>query len=160
MNYLKLTLALIFLFILPLPVATTGIIFVVIATLLTTFEESLVLTLISGLLMDFLSGLPDGVFMITTLSVFLIIYFFVNKIMTREVNLTTLYGSVITAEIIFFLIFAIIITIFAYFKNQEFSMPHYTKILKDLIYALVLTYPIFVYYKFVSNLQLRKNVTI
>src|SRR3989344_4154415 len=70
----------------PLHIISVNLVLIVvaIATLLSEFNQGLIITLMGGLITDFMSGLPDGVMTISFLLAFLILHFILNEILARE----------------------------------------------------------------------------
>jgi hypothetical protein len=141
----------------PLHLAPISLILIMIvaAALLADFNSGLGLTLIGGLLLDFSSGVPDGLVTMSLLCVFLLLYFIVNSVLAREPSQIILFSSVASATIAYFVIFLSL--------NQIFSLVHLTTNLGvkyvltvelplSLLFNLIFTYPIFQYYLWVQKL--------
>ncbi len=128
-----------------LTAANLVLIFLVSAVLLSDFDQALALTLVSGLLLDFLSGLPDGVIMISLFAIFLILYFVVNTVLEREPNQIVLFTSVAAATIGFYLL----IFVLRGLRDPAFLLLN--QLPKALVLNLIFTFPVFRYYSKINQ---------
>jgi hypothetical protein len=132
------------------PAVNLILVMVVAATLLSEFEFALGLTLTGGLLLDFVSGTPDGILTASTLIVFLLLYFIVNSIIAREPNQIILFSSVAATTIGYFLIVELF-----YHTGYKFVLTR--QLPWALLFNLLLTYPVFMYYLLIQKWTIRSK---
>ena len=130
------------------------LILIVISLLFASFNFALGLTLTCGIISDFLSSAPDGLITISLLFVFFIMVLVINNVLTREPSLLILFSSVAAATIGYFIFFALF--------NQIFKIFHFVVLIdlrnywlislpKSILFNLLLTYPILIYYRFIND---------
>ncbi|OGE80268.1 MAG: hypothetical protein A2660_01025 [Candidatus Doudnabacteria bacterium RIFCSPHIGHO2_01_FULL_45_18] len=125
---------------------------VVSATILCTLNQGLLIVIVSGLFLDFLSRTPDGLVTASLLILFLILWFVLNEILAREPNLLIVFSSVAASTILFFLIF----TLFnSFFVQPDIRYIFLTQLPLTLLWNLVLTYPVFKYFFWIHEKSLR-----
>jgi hypothetical protein len=125
------------------------LIMVVAAVLLSDFGLGLALTLTGGLLLDFVSGSPDGLVTMSLICVFLILYFIVNSVLAREVSQIILFTSVAAATLVYFLLFFLFNQFFGLFHLATHLGVKYILTVElplMLLFNLIFTYPVFQYY--------------
>src|SRR5438477_196997 len=88
-----------------LSAANLILILVIIVALLSDFNFGVGLTLVSGLLLDFISGSADGIATMSLLSVFLLVYFVVNTVLSREANRWIVFTAIFGGTISYFIFF-------------------------------------------------------
>lgn len=84
--------------------ASLLLVLVIVSLLFAEFNFGLGLALACGIVLDFLSGSPDGIMSVVFVSVFLLMYFAVNFILSREPNLPILFSSVAVGTTVYFLL--------------------------------------------------------
>ena len=145
---------------LPLGVGPVNLllVLVVVSLLFAGFDFGLGLAVGAGVILDFLSGAPDGIFALTFVVVFLLLYFIINNVLSREPNLLILFSSVAASTISYF--------IFLMIFNQLFKVVHLGSeinwravVLSDLpwslFFNLLATYPVSRYYLAFENFNQR-----
>jgi hypothetical protein len=143
---------------LPLRLAPVNLILVMIlvAVLLSDFGLGLGLTITGGLLLDFVSGAPDGLITMSLLGIFLLAYFVLNTLLSRDPNQVILFTTVAggtAAYIIFFLLFNQFFKIFHLGTPVGVGYLFKVELPLSLLFNLIFTYPIFQYYQWVTHLQ-------
>ncbi len=130
------------------------LIIAVVAVLLADFNLSLGLTLTGGLLLDFVSGTPDGLVTMSLLVVFLLLYFVVNSVLSRNVTLVILFSSVATATIAYFILFLLFNRLFGLLglhSPLSVSFLLTRQLPLTLFFNLLLTYPVLQYYLWIQK---------
>ena len=109
-------------------------------------RQAIVLCVIGGVLLDFFSSAVDGSFLLGLLLAVVVVYFFVLSISAKENLLPFLIGSVVLGTVSFWLpSMALGYETFAYgyFFGRQIWF--------ELLFNLVLAYPVFVIYNSVNN---------
>lgn len=138
-------------------VGNLPLIFVVLAVTLLETRESLVLALICGLMLDFVSGSRDGTMMICMLAVFGFSYFYMYKLVPREPNLPILFSCVLFNSIVFAFVFVLANRLLSELRLDTAVDVGYLlgkKLLSDAAANLVFAYPVYAF----LNLTLKLNV--
>ncbi|MEJ0021278.1 MAG: hypothetical protein WDN47_01710 [Candidatus Doudnabacteria bacterium] len=148
----------------PLHLAPVNLVLVmiVVAVLLADFNLGLGLTLTGGLLLDFVSGSPDGLVTMSLLGVFLLLYFIVNSVLAREVTQIILFTSVAVSTVAYFALFLIFNRIFGLFGlDTALDLPYMLSVGLPLmlLFNLIFTYPIFQYYLWMQKWTTRFKPT-
>jgi hypothetical protein len=141
----------------PLHLAAANLILIMVAVagVLADFNLGLELALTGGLLLDFLSGVPDGIVTMSLLCVFLLLYFIVNSVLARESSRIILFTSVASASLAYFIIFLLFNQLFSLFRlTANFDIPYVltVRLPLSLLLNLIFTYPVFQYYLLVQKL--------
>lgn len=135
----------------PLHLAPVNLILVmiIVAVLLASFNLGLGLALTGGLLLDFISGTPDGLTILSLLVVFLLSYFIVNSVLSRESSQIILFTSVAAATIAYFLLYILFSKLFGIFgltSNLSVNFLLTRQLPFTLLFNLLFTYPVLQYY--------------
>lgn len=135
----------------PLHLAPVNLILVLVVTavLLADFNLAIGLTLAGGLMLDFISGVPDGLVTMSLLLVFLFLYFVVNYVLSREASQLVLFTSVAVGTASYYLFFLAFDQIFGIFHlNAIFSVNYLltVELPATLLFNLIFTYPIYLYF--------------
>ncbi|OGE74188.1 MAG: hypothetical protein A3I07_01445 [Candidatus Doudnabacteria bacterium RIFCSPLOWO2_02_FULL_42_9] len=144
----------------PLHIISVNLVLIVvaIATLLSEFNQGLIITLMGGLITDFMSGLPDGVMTISFLLAFLILHFILNEILAREANRFILGVAVLGSTLVYFFSVIFVSYIFSWFNlvtQIDFMYLLSSRLPLLLLWNLIFTYPILMYYTWIQNLASR-----
>lgn len=134
------------------------LIMVVVVSLSADFNLGLGLTIAGGLLLDFVSGSPDGLVTMTLMAIFLILYFVVNSVLSREPNQMVLFTAVAAATIsyfIFFLLFNQLLGLLNLSTSLGVGYLFTRELPLMLVFNLLLTYPVLKYYQWVQGLTLK-----
>ncbi|MDP4001121.1 MAG: hypothetical protein Q8P83_02685 [bacterium] len=141
-------------FLAPFSFANLVLIFVVMVSIFGSTKEVTVVTVISALMLDFSSGLTDGLLLTSFIATVFSIRLMVNWFFSKEEDIKVLLGSVFFGTVIFFLVTLLINQLFGIF-NQAYVLDYYflltRKVWLDLFLNLVFTYPIMYYYFFVQK---------
>jgi len=142
---------------LPLHIAPVNLILIMVAmaVILSDFNQGLAITLIGGLLLDFVSGSPDGLVSISLLTVFLIMRVVMNEILSREPSYYILAASVAVSTLVYFLAFLAVDRLFGIFSLTQKPEVGYilsVQLPLTIMWNLIFAYPIFLLYSFVQNL--------
>ena len=130
------------------------LVLIIAAVLLADFNTGLGLTLAGGLLLDFISGSPDGLVTMSLLGVFLLSYFIVNSVLSREVNQFILFTSVAGATLSYFILFLLFNRIFGFFHLDTplgFRYIFTVELPLMLLFNIIFTYPVFQYFILVQK---------
>lgn len=142
-------------FLTPFSFANLILIFVVMVSIFGSTKELAVVTVISALMLDFSSGLTDGLLMTSFIASVFLIRIMVNWFFSKEEDVKVLLGSVFFATVSFFLVTLLINQLFGIF-NQAYVLDYYflltRKIWLDLFLNLLFTYPIMYFYFFLQKL--------
>ncbi len=142
---------------LPFHMAPIGLILIVIAlaTILSDFMQGLVITFMGGILLDLVSGVPDGLMSISLLIVFLTMQFILKEFLSKEPNFLILASIILGSTVIYYLAFYLTNNLFIVLhlsKDLDFNYLILNQLPQALIWNFVLSYPVFRYYLFVQNL--------
>ncbi len=142
---------------LPLRIAPINLILVVVAmaTLLSEFSQGLVIAFMGGVLLDFVSGTPDGVMSMSIIIVFVVMHLILNQLLSKEPNKFILAASVAGSTIVYFLAHIILSKFFELFSfAPELDLDYLLTVSfpLSLMWNLLFAYFIFRYYYFVQNL--------
>lgn len=144
----------------PLHLAPVNLILIMVVScaLLTELNLSLILTLTGGLLLDFVSGTPEGLVTMSLLVVFLLLYFVLNSIIAREPNQIILFSSVAAATVAYFIVFLILNQVFGFLRlgtalDTAYILRHELPL--TIFFNLMFTYPVFQYYLWIHKWQIR-----
>ena len=141
----------------PLKIAPINLILIMAATavILSDFNQGIIITLLGGILLDFASALPDGILSISLLITYLILYFALQEILSKEANRFILVSTVAAGTIVFFLVLSAVVWMFGVLHiSQNVDTQHWLIRLMPLtlIWNLIFVYPIFFFYSLVQNL--------
>lgn len=132
----------------PLHITSVHVVLIVtaIASLLSDFDQGLIIVLLGGLILDMLSPSLDGVVSISLVTVFLILHLILNEFLAKEPNQLILFSTVAVSTILFFAIFMILDQTVDAGYQLRVKMP------MMVISNLIITYPIFKFYTWIQNL--------
>jgi hypothetical protein len=143
---------------------------VVFGAVILTLEDQrdwLIITAISGVMMDFASGLPDGVMLLSLFCASGMVYILTNWLITREYGWITLFATSAVMSTLFFLLvlgFAKIFDLVAFDVSIDYAYFFTRKILWYIVINLILTYPVYIYYllikRLISKIQKRPHESI
>jgi hypothetical protein len=132
------------------------LVFTILAVIHEEFTFSLIAALITGLVLDFVSGTIDGTMIICTLAVLgftnLLIYRFIPKEQTWLILLIIISAN----TILFSLVLVAFGNIFAKLNlNSALDISYLlvSKLAMDLLINLVFTYPIYWFYRFILKTE-------
>ena len=142
---------------LPLHLAPVNLILIIvsIAVILSDFNQGLVITIIGGLLLDFVSGSPDGLVSISLLTAYLLMRVVLNRVLSREPNRFILAASVAATTFLYFFAFLAadrLFSIINLIQSTDLLYLFTVQLPLTLMWNLIFAYPIFVFYSFVQNL--------
>ena len=126
------------------------------AAILSDFDQGLVITLIGGLLLDFVSGQADGLVSMSLLIVFLVMHLVLSEILAREPNRFIIFASIVGSTVIYFLAFLGVDKLFQYINLAQKVDANYLLTVQlplTLMWNLFFAYPVFRYYTWVQNLS-------
>lgn len=155
MRYLFLAIGLIALSIVHGPLL---LVFTVAAAIYGRVREALFVGLMSGVLLDYLSGLPDGVFLLTFLLLVLILRFTMRLLSEKKDNLLTVAAIMLCATLGYYLLVFSLSQLFSFLgTGQSFNLVWFFR--KNFWIAAVLNvilfYPTYRYYLFISKVSRR-----
>lgn len=141
----------------PLKITPVSLILIAVtmATLLSEFNQGLIITLMGGIILDFTSGFPDGIFTISFLIVFLGMQLILNEFLTREPNRFVIGVAVAGSTLVYFLAIVIVNYVFTWFHLiSQIDLQYWITVRLPLMlmWNLIFAYPIFYYYLIVQNL--------
>ncbi len=144
----------------PLGTAPVSLILIVvaIATILSYFWQGLIITLLGGLLLDFVSGSPDGLISMSMVAVFLLMHLLFNELLSREPNQYILAASVAVSTVVYYLVYVAVTNFFEVLGLTGTPDTRYLLTVQlplALMWNLIFAYPIFRYYVLVQNLASR-----
>ncbi|HEX9503200.1 MAG TPA: hypothetical protein VF974_02655 [Patescibacteria group bacterium] len=145
---------------LPLHLAPVNLILIVVAlaTILSDFKQGLIITILGGLLMDFVSGSPDGLITMSLLIVFLILHLILKEFLSREPNRFILVATVASGTILFYFAFLVVDQLFGIIHLAEKSDVRYllsVQLPLAVMWNLIFSYPVFQYYFLTQSLASR-----
>lgn len=127
------------------------LIMVIVAVLLSDLNLGLGLALTGGLLLDFVSGAPDGLLAFSILGVFLLMYFIVNTLLAREPSQIILFTSVAAGTLAYFILF-LLANVLLHSGTLDIRHVLAVQLPLMLLFNLIFTYPVYQYYLWVQNL--------
>jgi cell shape-determining protein MreD len=123
------------------------LLFGIAATLNRPFRHVVIISLILGLLSDFVSGLPDGVFLISIPAALYTLYFVSNSL-SMDSGSIYMQALMITGSIfMFYLLSMLLMQVLGY--NP---LPALRGILLQFLFSIVFFYPIYIYYQWATRL--------
>lgn len=123
-----------------------ALLFAVMFVLFGGFAETLVFAFVAGLLLDFSSGLTDGVILSGFVLALLAVYTMFTMVLTREFDFKILFFAVIAAMIlfpIFVFLFSLFLSFLHLSSRVSFGVAFGWSFWKKLIFDLLLVYPVF-----------------
>jgi len=123
------------------------LLFLVFTVLFSEFDEGLLVALVGGLLLDFVSGVTDGVIALSMVLIFLIGHFILNSLIARESNRIILVSSVATASLLFWTAQSFVLNDWRLLNLAWFTG-----------FNLLFTYPVLKYYSWIHS-RLKTKVT-
>ncbi len=143
---------------LPLHIAPVNLILIliVVSAILSDFTQGLAITLMGGVLLDFISGTPDGLISMSLVLTYLIVGFVLNEILSREANRLIIFASVAFGNIVYFLVFVSLTWLFRFFHLTNTVDTKYllsVQLPLALMWNTIFAYPIFIFYSWVQNLS-------
>jgi len=118
-------------------------------------KELIILSVLAGLLFDFYSGLPDGVFVLTFVITASLIRLLLTSLLARESNRLIIVLSVAFGSITFFL-FPFLFNWLLGFINLSKGFDQ-TNLIKNLVYStffnILIILPVLYCYKFFDSLS-------
>lgn len=126
-----------------------ALVFVFIVALFGSRKETLYVALPVGLILDFVSGYPDGVFVIAVLLSAIVLNLVVGQFLSREISGLILHASVATGFIMVYLL------IWGIMRGDYQITP--AKFFLDIAFNSLFTYPVYLYYNLARELINRKN---
>jgi hypothetical protein len=142
---------------LPLHIAPVNLVLILVAlsTILSDFRQGLILTLLGGLLLDFVSGSADGLITMSLLVVFLILHLLLREFLSRDANRFILLASVASATIFYYFAFLGVNQLFSFVQLADKMDVRYllsVQLPLAVMWNLIFTYPLFYYYLMTQNL--------
>ena len=135
--------------------ANLVLVFLIIKIIYSDLKDVLIAAVISGLIFDFLSGLPDGALTLSVLMTSAAVYYIANNVISREPNIALSHGLTVLGTVIFFM--------FSWLVVQGMTLSGISPSLginitlrsfaAELFLNALLTYPVFLYYNLVGNLN-------
>ncbi len=138
------------------------LIFGAVAISLEDGPELFFILLTSGILMDFVSGLPDGIMLLSLMFSAFCIYALVSWFISKEFNIGILFLSSGLMTLLFFVAvlgFGKIFDLLGFEVNLEYSYLLTHTFVWYFGLNLLLTYPIYVYYLAIKQLQHKTQKT-
>ena len=133
------------------------LVFLVLFSIFGEIKELTILSVIAGLIFDFYSGLPDGIFVLTFVITVFLIRFLLTTLLAREANRLIIVLSVAFGSVAFFL-FPFLFNWLLKFMNLSNGFDQ-TSIAKNLmlsvIYNTIIIIPVYFYYKLVDSLSVK-----
>jgi hypothetical protein len=130
------------------------LIFLVLVVILDDFRFALVLALFGGIMLDFVSPLPDGLMLTSFLVTIMLINFIVNRVLAREPNYLIFLGSVFGGTIIFLatlIVFNKILVSFQIQSTLDYNNLIFYQSWVGLAWNLIFTYPTLALYYILEN---------
>ncbi|MBX4191449.1 MAG: rod shape-determining protein MreD [Candidatus Doudnabacteria bacterium] len=142
---------------LPFHIAPAHLIMIVIAlaTILSEFRQGLIITLLGGLLLDFVSGSPDGVITMSLLIVFLVLHVVLREFLSREPNKYILAATIAGGTLIYYLAYIAINRLFMWIHLADKTDVRYlfsVQLPLAIMWNLIFAYPIFKFYILTQSL--------
>ncbi len=142
----------------PLHMTTVNLslLLIVASIMFATLNQTLLLAVAAGIMIDFVSAAPDGFFSLIFLGTALTAYFLFNQLLSRHPSRLVMFGSVVFASILFNLWFLAINSLFGVFNLSlpiifnDFLMR---QVLLALLFNLLFAYPIFQFYSYVQSVR-------
>lgn len=134
---------------------------IVLFAVFSDFWQGLIVSMIGGILLDFSSGLPDGLFLIAVLLTFLTLFMVRGFFTTRSENRASLIGFVALSSVEFFVLTLLINQMFKLFHLSHvfYYRPLLFKQLPlNLVLDVLFIYPVFYYYLLVDRLADSKRI--
>jgi hypothetical protein len=145
---------------LPMHIAPAHLILIVVAlaTILSEFKQGMIITLLGGLLLDFVSGSPDGLITMSVLTVFLMLHLVLREFLSREPNRFILAATIAGGTLIYYFGFIVLSKFFGILHLAEKSDVRYllsVQLPLAMMWNLIFAYPIFKYYLLTQSLASR-----
>lgn len=143
-----------------LPISFIPLVVLAIITALHSEQaESAFVVILSGLLLDFFSGLPDGVLTLSLVIAALTGYFLSHAVLAAYNHRLILFVSILSASLVFNLsviLFTLFLSIFNLVNAGEVARQVFSGLLIHLSLTAVLSYPIMWLYESVQRIKLSK----
>lgn len=136
--------------------ANLTLVFSLVVSIYATTNEALFTAFLAGGFADYVSGLPDGVFIITFLFLFLILKFVAGAFLEKKENMLTLAAVVLGVTLIYYIFVFLSSEVFARFLDgMDFSPGNLFKknLWIEAVLNLIVLYPIYLYYILLMNLS-------
>ncbi len=142
---------------LPLHIAPVNLILITVAlaTILSDFKQGFIITLLGGLLLDFVSGSVDGLITMSLVSVFLILHLILKEFLSRDPNIYILAATVAGATLLYYFAFLGVNQLFGILNLATKSDTGYllkVQLPLAMMWNLIFSYLIFHYYILVQKL--------
>jgi hypothetical protein len=111
-----------------------------------------------GVLLDFFSGLPDGIMVVSVVGSMLAAYYLSQMVFTEQLSTFLILFYTILSTIVFFLAVLLsnyILTAFDLGRSVNFSNLFSLKLGADVIFNLIALYPIYWIYQVQTDIQHR-----
>lgn len=144
----------------PLHIAPVNLVLLLVmaSIMFSTLNQTLLLAVAGGIIVDFVSAAPDGFFALVFLGTSLTVYFLFNQLLSRHPSRLVMFGSVVFASILFNLWFLGINSLFGIFHAalplilSDFLLR---QVLLALVFNLLFAYPMFQFYSYAQSLRNR-----
>jgi hypothetical protein len=132
------------------------LLFAISSVILGDFEESFFTCIAAGFMIDLVSASRAGIITICFLAVFGFTYIFTNKFVQREASRLILFILALANTLLFSLIFLIVNHFLNYIHLGTMVDWKYIlgkKLFVDLIFNIILIYPVFMLYAWMQKIQ-------
>ncbi|HYE22403.1 MAG TPA: hypothetical protein VD998_02315 [Verrucomicrobiae bacterium] len=119
--------------------------------------EAWLIMIVSGIFLDFASGLPDGIMLTSILLAALFVYVVVNWFLAKEFNIPILFLSVGLMTFLFIVFSLALVKIYSFLQPIEIDYSYIllNKLFWYIMINLILTYPIYLYFNLINRLAFR-----
>ncbi len=144
----------------PLHLAPVNLVLLLVmaSIMFSTLNQTLLLAVAGGIIVDFVSATPDGFFALIFLGTSLTVYFLFNQLLSRHPGRLVMFGSVVFASIVFNLWFLGLNSLFGIFHAARpllLSDFLLRQVSLALVFNLLFAYPMFEGYSYVQSLRKR-----
>lgn len=141
-------------------IADLSLVFVFVVAIYASTKDAVLVALLAGIITDYISGLPDGIFVLTYLSLVLLLKFASRLFSEKKESLLALAAAIVSATLLYYVLIFFLIWLFGLLglnKTYDFGSVFKNNLWKELIINLVVFYPVYLYHKLLVKLAIKNE---
>lgn len=139
------------------------LIFLCLNLLTSTRKETIILSLVAGVILDFVSALPDGVISLSLLIAVFGSYYITSMFFAKSLSRVMVLVMIFLATIIYFISIEILHAVILFVRDQailEFGQTQIRKLIKEIVLNVLFLYPAYLVHVWLNPQITNQNESI